>query len=117
MAKAQRQANTLCRQVTDPGDQRKRIDKLLFGDWERDWQRDGGVPNGLFIELTGLLTETWQKVASPGEKPSNMTTEVEKAQVLTLSRNGKRRRVLATPGESEGEGTRTPNHRIDSPVL
>lgn len=29
----------------------------------------------------------------------------------------KARRPVATTGESEGEGTRTPNHRIDSPVL
>ena len=41
----------------------------------------------------------------------------DKPQVLTLSRNEKIRRTVAPPGRSEGDGTRTRNHRIDSPVL
>ena len=55
--------------------------------------------------------------AQPGDSAIKLTNIVKNAQVLTLSRNDKRQRVLANAGVSEAEGARTLNHRIDSPVL
>jgi len=61
--------------------------------------------------------ETVQNVAKRGERHAVCSTQAAKSQVLTLVGHDNRRRPLAATGESEGEGTRTLNHRIDSPVL
>ena len=60
---------------------------------------------------------SWQSGATHGEKMTSPTNEADKPQVLTLTRNERSRRAMAAAGLSEGEGTRTLNHRIDSPVL
>ena len=61
--------------------------------------------------------DTRQKSARCGESALALTMVPDLAQVLALSRNDNRQQVLATAGESEAEGARTLNHRIDSPVL
>ena len=50
-----------------------------------------------------------------GQRGGERGVAAGEPQVVTLSRNDKRQPVLATAGESEGDGTRTRNHWIDSP--
>lgn len=61
--------------------------------------------------------ETCQNTAQRGERYHNQDGDGDNAQVLTLSRNNNRQRLVAATGESEVDGTRTRNHWIDSPVL
>jgi hypothetical protein len=51
--------------------------------------------------------ETVQNVASGGESASKITGEVDKAQVITLSRNKHRRQPLAAAGERGPDRSRT----------
>ncbi len=61
--------------------------------------------------------EVLQNVASGDQSASNTTDEVDKAQVLTLSRKENRRQRLATTGESSGGRSRTYDTRIMIPLL
>ncbi len=58
-----------------------------------------------------------QIVASSGEKTTKPTDQIDKPQVVTLSRNEKSRQAVATTGESGDERARTANPRLAKPVL
>ena len=58
-----------------------------------------------------------QIAASDGEKTTKPTDQIDKPQVVTLSRNEKSRQPLATTGESGDERARTANPRLAKPVL
>ena len=81
------------------------------------WDQNTVCRRNAAISAVASGCRSWPGGATGGEKTTTTTDKVNNPQVLTLSRKGNRRQVMATAGESEGEGTRTLNHRIDSPVL
>ena len=68
-------------------------------------------------QVEQLSGKSWQDPASSGQTYRGVAKPDDKPQVIALARNKKSRRAVAAAGISEGEGTRTLNHRIDSPVL
>jgi len=78
----------------------------------RTYDRESGQQSGR--QLGG---ESRQIVASRGGKATKPTGQMNKLQVVAVSRNETRRQALATAGESGDERARTANPRLAKPVL
>jgi hypothetical protein len=93
----------------EKGEHSRRIAGADDAGQERTYERRKGEHQG--EQWAG---ETWREPATGGERGTGPISPSDKPQVLTLSRNDNRQQPLAVPGDSEAEGTRTLNHRIDS---
>ena len=74
---------------------------------ERKWAHQGQQLGG----------KSGQIVASDGESTTKLRNQVDRPQVVTLSRNESSRRAVAAAGESGDERARTANPRLAKPVL